>query len=202
MTVYLGLADYLLIAEAVLGVPAELIADFNRIGLADSALAAPRAGFGGVEAYPEFATKALPGGGDRPPRVGDLPGAARVEQAPALDRAGLLLGAGGHATRASSFGFMGVEGRRELARHVPADRPSGLVEDRKCQPAWLRASEHPEEPLGDDVLVLGYTAPLSVASQRPGKSESWTSANGSTCSAPRSCSQEASANERSFGVAM
>lgn len=58
MTVYLELADYLLIAEAVLGVPAGLIADFNRIGLADSALAAPRAGFGGVEAYPDFATKA------------------------------------------------------------------------------------------------------------------------------------------------
>ncbi len=38
MTVYLDLADYLLIAEAVLGVPAELIADFNRIGLAESAL--------------------------------------------------------------------------------------------------------------------------------------------------------------------
>ena len=58
MTVDLELADYLLIAEAVLGVPAELIADFNRTGLADSALAAPRAGFGGVEAYPDFATKA------------------------------------------------------------------------------------------------------------------------------------------------
>ena len=43
MTVHLDLADYLLIAEAVLGLPAELIADFNRIGLADSALAAPRA---------------------------------------------------------------------------------------------------------------------------------------------------------------
>ena len=58
MTVYLELADYLLIAEAVLGLPAELIADFNRIGLADSALAAPQAGFGGVEAYPDFETKA------------------------------------------------------------------------------------------------------------------------------------------------
>ena len=51
MTGYLELADYLLIAEAVLGVPTELIADFNRIGLADSALAAPQAGFGGVEAH-------------------------------------------------------------------------------------------------------------------------------------------------------
>ena len=58
MTAYLELADYLLIAEAVLGVPAELIADFNRIGLGDSALAAPQAGFGGVEAYPDFETKA------------------------------------------------------------------------------------------------------------------------------------------------
>jgi hypothetical protein len=58
VTAYLGLADCLLIAEAVLGLPAELIADFNRIGLADSALAAPQAGFGGVEAYPDFATKA------------------------------------------------------------------------------------------------------------------------------------------------
>jgi death-on-curing protein len=58
VTVYLELADYLLIAEVVLGVPAELVADFNRIGLADSALAAPRAGFGGVEAYPDFETKA------------------------------------------------------------------------------------------------------------------------------------------------
>ncbi|MBA3741108.1 MAG: type II toxin-antitoxin system death-on-curing family toxin [Chloroflexi bacterium] len=58
MTDYLELADYLLIAERVLGLPAEVIANFNRIGLADSALAAPQAGFGDVEAYPDFATKA------------------------------------------------------------------------------------------------------------------------------------------------
>ena len=58
MTAYLELADYLLIAEVVLGLPAEVIANFNRIGLAASALAAPQAGFGGVEAYPDFATKA------------------------------------------------------------------------------------------------------------------------------------------------
>jgi death on curing protein len=50
LTAHLELADYLLIAEAVLGLPAEIIADFNRIGLADSALAAPRASFAGVEA--------------------------------------------------------------------------------------------------------------------------------------------------------
>lgn len=54
MTAYLDLADYLLIAERVLGLPAEAIANFDRIGLAESALAAPQAGFGGVEAYPDF----------------------------------------------------------------------------------------------------------------------------------------------------
>ena len=58
MTLYLDLVDYLLIAERVLGLSAEAIAKFNRIGLADSALAAPQAGFGGVEAYPDFATQA------------------------------------------------------------------------------------------------------------------------------------------------
>ena len=47
----------LLIAERVLGFPAEAIANLDRIGLAESALAAPQAGFGGVEAYPDFATK-------------------------------------------------------------------------------------------------------------------------------------------------
>lgn len=58
MTAYLELADYLLIAERVLGLPAETIANFDRIGLADSAPAAPQTGFGGVEAYTDFATKA------------------------------------------------------------------------------------------------------------------------------------------------
>jgi death-on-curing protein len=57
VTAYLELADYLLIAERVLGLPAEVIANFDRIGLAESALAAPQAGFGGVEAYPHFETK-------------------------------------------------------------------------------------------------------------------------------------------------
>lgn len=58
MTAFLELADYLLIAERVLGLPAEAIANFDRIGLAESALAAPQAGFAGVEAYPDFETKA------------------------------------------------------------------------------------------------------------------------------------------------
>ena len=58
MTEYLDLADYLLIAEAVLGVPAEEIACWPGIGLADSALHAPAAGFGGVELYPDVIDKA------------------------------------------------------------------------------------------------------------------------------------------------
>lgn len=58
MIEYLELADYLLIAERELGLPAEAIANFDRLGLAESALAAPEAGFGGVEAYPDFETKA------------------------------------------------------------------------------------------------------------------------------------------------
>jgi death-on-curing protein len=57
VTAYLELADYLLIAERVLGLPAEAIANFDRIGLAESALAAPQAGFGGTEAYPDFETR-------------------------------------------------------------------------------------------------------------------------------------------------
>ena len=58
MIAYLEFADYVLIAESVLGLPAEAIANFDRIGLAQSALAAPQGGFGGVEAYPDFETKA------------------------------------------------------------------------------------------------------------------------------------------------
>lgn len=58
MIEYLELADALLIAEAVLGDPAETLAKGERIGLLESALAAPRAEFGGVEFYPDLAVKA------------------------------------------------------------------------------------------------------------------------------------------------
>jgi death on curing protein len=54
----LDLADYLLIAEAVLGVSAEEIARWPGIGLAESALHAPAMGFGGVEFYPDLIDKA------------------------------------------------------------------------------------------------------------------------------------------------
>jgi death-on-curing protein len=55
---YVDLADYLLIAEAVLGIPAEAIARWPGIGLAESALQAPAMGFGGVEFYPDLIDKA------------------------------------------------------------------------------------------------------------------------------------------------
>ncbi len=58
MAEYLDLADYLLIAESVLGVPLEAIAEWPGIGLAESALRAPAMGFGGVEFYPDLLDKA------------------------------------------------------------------------------------------------------------------------------------------------
>ena len=58
MTEYLDLADYLLIAEVVLGVPAEEIARWPGVGQAESALEAPAMGFGGVEFYPDVIDKA------------------------------------------------------------------------------------------------------------------------------------------------
>lgn len=53
----LDLADYLLIAETVLGVPAEEIARWPGIGLAESALHAPAAGFESVELHPDVIDK-------------------------------------------------------------------------------------------------------------------------------------------------
>jgi prophage maintenance system killer protein len=55
---YLELADFLLIAEAVLQSPAKQIATDSNLNLADSALHAPRARFVGEEFYPDFPTKA------------------------------------------------------------------------------------------------------------------------------------------------
>jgi death-on-curing protein len=58
LVAYLELADYLLIAEHVLGVSASDLARLDRIGLADAALNAPSAVFDGKELYPNFETKA------------------------------------------------------------------------------------------------------------------------------------------------
>ena len=56
---YLDLADYLLIAEAVTGLKAEVLAEMPRVvSLASSALSVPSSGWQGQEAYPEPAQKA------------------------------------------------------------------------------------------------------------------------------------------------
>lgn len=57
MIQYLSLADFLLIAEAALEVPAEDLFRVCDIGAADSALKAPAACFGTYEAYPTMAQK-------------------------------------------------------------------------------------------------------------------------------------------------
>lgn len=51
------MVDFLLIAQAVLKTPAEDLARLERIGLAESALAAPAGGLGDQDAYPEFEMK-------------------------------------------------------------------------------------------------------------------------------------------------
>jgi death-on-curing protein len=58
MSYRLHLADLLLIAEAVLGVPAERLKRMVSIGGAESALAAPFASFGGIDFYADPAERA------------------------------------------------------------------------------------------------------------------------------------------------
>ena len=56
---YLDLADYLLIAEAVTGLEAEVLAEMPRVvSLASSALSVPASGWQGQDAYPQPAQKA------------------------------------------------------------------------------------------------------------------------------------------------
>lgn len=55
---YLELGDYCLIASEVLNLAPEHVAEFPNIGLADSALAVPRAAFGDHEAFPTLIEKA------------------------------------------------------------------------------------------------------------------------------------------------
>lgn len=58
MVQYLGLAEFLLVAQEVLGTDAGVLARVTDLGLADSALNAPAAEFGGREFYPDLVTKA------------------------------------------------------------------------------------------------------------------------------------------------
>lgn len=59
MTVeYLDLADYLAIAAEVTGLDIDTLIKVTNLDLADSALHAPSAGFGGTDFYPDFVDKA------------------------------------------------------------------------------------------------------------------------------------------------
>jgi death-on-curing protein len=55
---YPEFGDFCDVAAGVLGIAPEQIARFPNAGLAESALAAPRAGFGDVEVYPTILEKA------------------------------------------------------------------------------------------------------------------------------------------------
>ena len=55
---YLDLADYLYLAGAALDSAPQAVFDVADLGLAESALHAPAATFGGVELYPDLVTKA------------------------------------------------------------------------------------------------------------------------------------------------
>jgi death on curing protein len=55
---YLDLADYLYLAGAALDTAPQAVFDVADLGLAESALHAPAATFGGVEFYPDLVTKA------------------------------------------------------------------------------------------------------------------------------------------------
>ncbi|MHB1504403.1 MAG: type II toxin-antitoxin system death-on-curing family toxin [Acidimicrobiales bacterium] len=55
---YLSLAEYLWLAEQVTGIEAAVLSKAARIDLADSALHAPSASFGGQEFYPGLIDKA------------------------------------------------------------------------------------------------------------------------------------------------
>ena len=58
MTEYLGLADFIAIAAAVTRLEVDTVMKIADLGLADSALHAPAAGFGDTDFYPDFIDKA------------------------------------------------------------------------------------------------------------------------------------------------
>lgn len=58
MTRYLSLSEYLWLAEHVTGIDAVTVAKSSRLDLADSAIHAPEASFGGEDFYPDLIDKA------------------------------------------------------------------------------------------------------------------------------------------------
>jgi death-on-curing protein len=77
VTRYITLAEYMWLAEQVTGVDAAVLVKASRVDLADSALAAPAAGFGDQEFYPDLLRQ---GCGARVPPVVE-PSADRWQQA-------------------------------------------------------------------------------------------------------------------------
>jgi death on curing protein len=55
---YLTIGDYLVVAEATLGIPTEELARYANLVLVDSALHAPAAGTGDIDFYPDLVTNA------------------------------------------------------------------------------------------------------------------------------------------------
>jgi death-on-curing protein len=55
---YLSLAEALVVAEVVTGIDSAVLARSAGVGLLDSALHAPQAGFGDQDLYPDFVDKA------------------------------------------------------------------------------------------------------------------------------------------------
>ena len=55
---YLDVADYVAIAAAITGLDLQTVMNMTNVGLADSALHAPAAGFGEDDFYPDFIDKA------------------------------------------------------------------------------------------------------------------------------------------------
>ncbi|HYY78091.1 MAG TPA: type II toxin-antitoxin system death-on-curing family toxin [Actinomycetes bacterium] len=58
MTSYLDLDDYVETAAEILGLAPETVAKLARLDLAESALHAPQASWGGADFYPDFSAKA------------------------------------------------------------------------------------------------------------------------------------------------
>jgi death on curing protein len=58
VTRYISLAEYVWLAEQVTGIESAVLAKAARLDLADSALQAPQASFGGEEFYPDLFDKA------------------------------------------------------------------------------------------------------------------------------------------------
>lgn len=58
MTRYISLGEYFWLAEQVTGIDAASLSQAARVELADSALHAPQAGYGGHEFYPDLLDKA------------------------------------------------------------------------------------------------------------------------------------------------